>query len=227
PGDWARQLWGWLESIRRASNLLPAEKLVAHVLALDFANHESARCDPSLAEIERVIGMSRATVKRSLLALESAGWIVRSSGCGRGRSTGYGFLSRARVVALRQPAPRGGNGVASDPDYTAGKGVTGEPSKGVTGEPPDHPKGGHRRPERGSRVSHPYYIDKPYKNHKGREGAVERSQNPYVAREAEDAVKRFRDGRHDALADLKPWVISHIVAADLLTSEERQRAGIF
>tara|TARA_R110002126_G_scaffold216367_2_gene362422 strand:- start:792 stop:965 length:174 start_codon:yes stop_codon:yes gene_type:complete len=54
----------------------------------------------------------------------------------------------------------------------------------------------------------------------------ERSQNPLVAADAERAVERFRQGRDDALAEVKPWVRNHILAANLLTPDERRRAGM-
>ena len=75
-------------------------------------------------------------------------------------------------------------------------------------------------------MSHPYNKDKPYKNHKGREGARERSQNPMVCKRAEDAVRSFRGGRSDAFGDLPAFVKNHILAANLLTPDERRRSGM-
>jgi hypothetical protein len=60
----------------------------------------------------------------------------------------------------------------------------------------------------------------------GTDREIRPSNNPQVIADAEGAVARFRGGRRDALSDLKPWVLTHIIAANLLTPEERQAAGL-
>ena len=72
----------------------------------------------------------------------------------------------------------------------------------------------------------PYIIDKPCKNHGARATAPMPSENPMVIRDAERAVARFRDGHADAISDLKPWILDHILAANLLTPEERDGLGL-
>jgi len=205
-GDWERQRWGWLESVRRDEGLNPMARLVAHVLVLDFANHKTMRCDPPMWEIADVIGCSEDTVKRAISQLVRARWIVRAQGVGRGISNGYGFLTRAQIVRIKggKSAPR--------------KGGRNAPTSGSVMGADLHRKGGKSAP--------PYNKDKPYKNHKGAGGAPKPPKNPMIAIEADRAVRAFRDGRADAFETLPVWVLNHVVAANLLTPEERQRAGL-
>ncbi|TDE34142.1 helix-turn-helix domain-containing protein [Antarcticimicrobium sediminis] len=204
--DWERQRWGWLESVRRDEGLNPMARLVAHVLVLDFANHKTMRCDPPMWEIADVIGCSEDTVKRAIGQLVKARWIVREQGIGRGISNGYGFLTRAKIVRLKggKSAPR--------------KGGRNAPTSGSVMGADLHRKGGKSAP--------PYIKDKPYKNHKGSQGASERPKNPMVVAEAERAVAAFRGGRSDAIAELPIWVLNYVITAELLTPEERLAAGL-
>lgn len=203
---WDHQRWGWLESVRRDADLTPMARLVAHVLVLDFANRRTRRCDPSLGDIAAAVGTTTVTVKRAVRQLVDEGWIVREEGRGRGRSNGYAFLTRARIVHL--------------------KGVRNDPKKGVRNDPNSDSKRGHICSEKGSDMTPPYIIDKPCKNHGARATAPMPSENPMVIRDAERAVARFRDGHADAISDLKPWILDHILAANLLTPEERDGLGL-
>ncbi|QOL80443.1 MarR family transcriptional regulator [Pseudooceanicola spongiae] len=224
--DWERQRWDWLEGVRRdggPGGLSPTARLLAHALVLDFANHRTARCDPTIAEIASAMGTSAATVKRALADLEAGRWIVRDSGRGKGRHSRYGFLTRAKVVPLQRLRTEPSKGCSDAP----AKGCRNDPSKGVMNEPSPTTKRGQICSVDGSDMSHPYNKDKPYKNHKGREGAHQRSQNPMVCKRAEDAVRSFRGGRSEAFAELPGYVLNHIIAADLLTPDERQTSGIF
>jgi hypothetical protein len=224
--DWERQRWDWLEGVRRdggPGGLSPTARLLAHALVLDFANHRTARCDPTIAEIASAMGTSAATVKRALADLEAARWIVRDSGRGKGRHSRYGFLTRAKVVPLQRLRTEPSKGCSGEPT----KGCRNDPSKGVTNEPSPTTKRGQICSVDGADLHHPYNKDKPYKNHKGRECARELSQNPMVRKRAEDAVRSFRGGRSEAFAELPGYVLNHIIAADLLTPLERQTSGIF
>ncbi|MEC7763371.1 MAG: helix-turn-helix domain-containing protein [Pseudomonadota bacterium] len=207
--EWNSARWGWLESVRRDTSLTDTARLLAHVLALDYANHRTSECTPSIDELMRVLGKSKSTVKRAVLDLEDGGWIIRESGRGRGRKSGYGFLTRAKVIPL--------------------KGVKNEPSKGVSPAPFYRSEKGSNLTSKGVKNGPRLYIDKPYKNHRAgghvREVVPSLSENPLVIREAEAAVERLRAGRSDALDDLRPWVIGHILAAGLLTDDELTATG--
>ncbi|QOL82801.1 hypothetical protein [Pseudooceanicola spongiae] len=210
PADWERQRWHWLKGVRRdggPGRLSPMARLVAHALALDFAHHLTARCDPLFSHLTSAVGASAATVKRALAELEAACWIVRDSGRGKGRQSRFGFLTRPRIAPLK------------------GGGST--PPKSRRNEPSKAREKAQNCSSSGSDMSHPYNKDKPYKNHKGREGARELSQNPMVRKRAEDAVRSFRGGRSEAFAELPRYVLNHIIAADLLTPLELQTSGIF
>ncbi|HBS99643.1 MAG TPA: hypothetical protein DEB47_07190 [Citreicella sp.] len=203
--DWERLRYGWAESVRRDHSINVTARLVGQVLAFDFANHRTMQCNPSLGEIGRLLDVSEDTAKRAVAALVDAGWIVRVAGVGRGRRSGYAFLTRARVVPI--------------------KGGKSAPIKGGTDAPLSGSQKGANLPVKGGKSASRYNIAKPYKNHRAADPAKTPSTNPLVIADAERAVARFRDGRSDALADLQPWVLNHILAADLLSLEERQAAG--
>lgn len=209
PGQWRDQRFAWSAAVRCDQGLNATARLVAHVLAFDFANAKTARCDPSHDDIVAIVGGSVATAKRAVRDLVQAGWIVKIAGQGRGNHSGYGFVTRGVVIKL--------------------KGVKFAPSKGVTDAPFYDPKRGQICTEKGSNMHPPLYKDKPYKNHKGgrdERSAKKPSANPMVIQSAERAVAAFRGGRSDAITSEPQWVQNHIIAADLLTPEERQAAGI-
>lgn len=208
-GEWERARWGWLESVRRDIDLTTTARLLACILVMDYANRFTAECNPSYDELARVIGKSADTVKRAVQELEAQGWIIRDSGRGRGRKSGYGFLTRARIIQL--------------------KGGKNAPLKGGTDAPLSGSKKGAYLHGKGGKNAPRLYIDKPWKNHSARgrvrEALPSLSENPLVIREAEAAVERLRAGRSDALDDLRPWVIGHILAAGLLTDDELNQTG--
>jgi helix-turn-helix protein len=204
--EWRLQRWGWLESVRRDGSINPMARLVAHALALDFANADTSRCDPKYSDLADALSTSEDSISRSIKALKAASWIVILSGRGRGNHTEYGFLTRAKIVALK-----GGKSA----------GIKGGRNAGFSGSE----KGADLR-IKGGKSAGSYIKDKPYKNHKGRTVAPRVADNPLVIRDAERAVSSFRGGRSDALSDLKPWIISHIIAANLLTPGELQQAGL-
>ena len=206
PREWKQQRWGWLESVRRDANLNPTARLVAHVLVLDFANHKNMRCDPPMVAIARAVDMSVDTVKRSVAALCREGWVVRATGRGPGNSNGYAFVMKGPVPALKQgksaSLKRGSDAPFHESQSSADL----------------HPEGGKPAP--------PYHKDKPYKNHEARARDPHRSQNPWIISEAEDAVRSLRDGRTHALRELQPYVLDHVLAAELLTDDELEAAGV-
>ena len=218
--EWARQRWGWLEGVRRDGALNDNAKMVAHTLVLDFCNTETMRCDPSYKQISDLKGGSPDTAKRGVQALEEAGWITRLPGAGRGNYTVYGFLTRAKILAIKGgkfAPPKGGKSAR----------VSGS-EKGAN----LHGKGGK------SALVH--NIAKPWNNHKGdalrndpKKAAVEgaekqggqASSNPMVQDSARRAVASWRGGRSSAFDDLQPWVLKHIIASGLLSDDELARAG--
>ncbi|OWU83819.1 hypothetical protein ATO6_15425 [Oceanicola sp. 22II-s10i] len=211
--DWKVERHSWLEGIRRDPDLNAMTKVVAHAMALGrLANRDVARCHATKPELASACGTSVDSVKRALKELENASLIVKRSGAGRGKSNVYGFLIRARIVPL--------------------KGGVGAPSKGGAGAPfSGSEKGAQMPPPRctGAPFS-PYIGDYPDLSHNARAADAVRngtpSDNPMVRSEAEAAVRSLRSGRLSALDGLKPWVLNHILAADLLTAEERQAAGL-
>lgn len=209
---WKRERHFWLEGLRRDQVLNPSAKVVAHAMVLGrLGNEHVARCFATMGEIAFEAGTSHDTVKRAIRDLIKHGWIVKNSGKGRGKSSTYGYVSRARIVPL--------------------KGGTDAPSKGGAGAPFSGSKKGADLPQgwgTGAPFS-PYNRDNPDLSQNMRAGTdreMRPSKNPQVIADAEGAVSRFRGGRHDALSDLKPWVLTHIIAANLLTPEERQAAGL-
>lgn len=213
PALWRRLKWGWLESVRRDTNLSMTARMVAHALVLDFVNRETLRCDPSYDEIGAVLGVSRDSVRRAVAALRQGGWIVTEGGCGRGISRGYGFLTRAEIIPL--------------------KGSKNAPLKGgTTATLSGSQKVADLQPK-GSKNAHPHNNDKNHGKTMARAGARagaytrgKLSENPQVHHSAERAVRDFRGGRPDALHEAPPWVVAHIIAAGMLTEAELETAGI-
>ena len=206
PDEWQHQRFGWLESVRRDPDLSAQAQVLAHVFVLDFANKHTVQCDPSIPALEALTGRSRSTIKRAISELVEAGWMTRITGRGRGRASGYGFLTRGRVVAL--------------------KGFKSGPIKGARSEPLYGPQKGSDQTQKGFKSGPAYIKAEPCKNHGARATASKPSENPMVIRDAERAVERFRDGHADAISDLKPWILDHILAANLLTPEERDGLGL-
>lgn len=204
PEEWRQQRWGWMESVRRDSSLSPMARLVADTLVLEFANRETHRCDPSRRQLADIHGCSEDTIKRVIKELIDAEWIVVLAGVGRGRSTQYGFLTRAKIVQL--------------------KGGINAPQKGGRNAPFPVSQKGADLHGKGGKSAFVHNIDKPQKNQRAQ--GAKFSPNPMVQREAQNAVARWREGRADALSDLQPWVIDHIIAAKLLTDAEQAALGL-
>lgn len=68
-------LFGWRSAIVE-SDLIPSVRLTALVLSLHMSERGDS-CFPSIATLAAETAQSESTVKRSLTALESAGWITR------------------------------------------------------------------------------------------------------------------------------------------------------
>lgn len=102
PEHWERQRYGWIESVYRDSDLSAQAQGVAYVLAFIFANRHSAQCNPLIDEICDYLGRSNSTVKRALGELVERQWIVRNVRRGRSRRSGYGFVTRGQIVALKR-----------------------------------------------------------------------------------------------------------------------------
>ncbi|WP_176445151.1 helix-turn-helix domain-containing protein [Maliponia aquimaris] len=77
-------------------------KMLAQVLALDFANRDTGQCNPSRQTLADHMGVSEATVKRALADLISAGWLGKTGVTARKRTASYAFLSPGKVVAFGQ-----------------------------------------------------------------------------------------------------------------------------
>lgn len=204
PDEWRQQRWGWMESVRRDGSLSPMARLVADTLVLEYANRDTHRCDPSRRQLAEIHGCSEDTIKRVIKELIDAEWIVVLAGVGRGHNTQFGFLTRAKIVHL--------------------KGGKNAPLKGGRNTPLSASQKGADLHGKGGKSAFVHNRDKPRNNQRARE--ARKSPNPMVHREAEMAVARWREGRADALADLRPWVIDHIIAAKLLTDAELAAAGI-
>ncbi len=154
PGEWRRVRFAWMEAVRVDRDLSMTARLLGHVLALDFANHDTAECRPSPKVIADRLGVSVDTAKRAMADLVAAGWIRRASdGPGRGRAASITFLSRAQVVSLKggrvAPISGGSNGGKTAPISGPEKGANLRGKGGKFASPPTPPN-----------------KDKPYLNHK-------------------------------------------------------------
>ena len=202
----------WLSSLT-AEQLTNSEFRV--LFHLCDCHNPSAGCFPTQAYLIRVCGVSNGTLNNALNGLEAKGHIRRhrerdGKTC-RQRPTRYilGFEGEA----AKAPTPETGDGRRQIPSPRSGDGAV----SNLRGEPSPVSRGSRLQPT-GERTCKEPVINPG--------GVPERSQNPLVAADAERAVERFRQGRDDALAEVKPWVRNHILAANLLTPDERRRAGM-
>lgn len=206
--DWKIERHAWLEGIRRDTDLNATAKVVAHAMALGrLSNRDLARCHATKPQLAAACGTSVDSVKRALKELENAALIVRRSGAGRGKSNVYGFLIRARVVPIKGGMDAPSKGGAGAPFSGSEKGALVPPPR-CTGAP-----------------FSPYIEDNPDLSHGTRASGEGGSSNPMVRAEAEAAVRSFQAGRTTAFDGLPVWVLNHIDAANLLTPDERRRAG--
>lgn len=207
--EWQHQRWGWLEGVRRDPTINAQAKLVAHVLALDYAHHATLRCDPSIREIANLCGVSTDTAKRAVAALVEAEWIVRQCGLGRGRNSGYGFLTRAKIIQLK-------GGKTAPPD-----GANLHPFKGSEKGANLRGKGGKSAPR--------YNKAKPCKNHGAQNGEVVDKKSSTVSRVLETAEflsKRVKDGRYVTVSAFTSTIIQTILDQGLLTAAELRAVGV-
>lgn len=219
--EWRQQRFGWLEGVRRDHALSPTARLVAHVLALDFAHHATLRCDPSLSEIARVIGVSSDTAKRAVGQLVAQGWLARECGLGRGRNSGYGFLTRAKIIALKTASGgRPGEG---------GKGGKNAPLKGGRNAPnSDTLKGGRFASKRGQKCLPPIIRHEPYKNHGARTGATgsEKPLPEALDQAADFWVEVIRTGRFVPSGAIGARVVARILERNLLDRADLRAVGV-
>lgn len=97
PSNWRFE---WLKAVMQADGLPSTAKNIATVLSIQFANNETGRIDPSLAQMADYIKASPDTVKRAIRALVNAGWLSRTEGRGRGNYTSYTLCSPGKVISL-------------------------------------------------------------------------------------------------------------------------------
>ncbi len=217
---WEKERFQWLAAVRADADLSDRACRIAHVLVLDIANHVTATCAATNHRISEITGHSASTTKRGIAELVSGGWVDRRPGLSRGSVSNYRFFRRAKVVPLypsHDPKKRGSN--------LTGKGFKSDPEKGVKSDRLEVERGSDLT-RKGVRSDPPYYIAKPYSNHRGGDTAPKLSENPQVHHSAERAVRDFRGGRPDALHEVRPWVVAHILAAGMLTEAELKTAGI-
>lgn len=196
PRHWERQRFGWIESIYRDAGLSAQSQGIAYVLAFIFANRHSARCDPMIDEICDYTGRSKSTVKRALAELVERQWIVRNIRRGRGRSSGFGFVTRAQIVQL--------------------KGVRSGPSKQVRSEPFSGTQKGSDQTRKQVRSGPPYNIAEPCKNH-GARATLDDLALKWAA--------KIDAGQSVPPSVLIPEIVNRILEHGLLTRAQLRAAG--
>ena len=233
--------------------LKPATKLVLWYLC--DRHHPDHGCFPSQETLAEDCEMSRSSLNTHLKELEARGLIQRiqrsDKTSKRQQSTLYllafedqpeaGKSRRRRGpgaksghgTSARAPGAKSGHGAGtqtqSAPCPETGDGRTSAARRApcaTSGQGAVSKKQGEPCPEMGrSRVQNvdTILVKEPVKNQRARGEGL---PNPLVVADAKRAVERFRQGRDDALAEVKPWVRNHILAANLLTPDERRRSGM-
>lgn len=211
----------WLQEVRHDARLSWAAKVIAAELALGHFNVETGQCDPSYQVMARAFDCSVDTVKRGVAELRAAGWIVRD-----------GVKGQAKVPVVFCMTPKVAR-LSDHPKFAAKtsprKGKSAlllTPEKGQICPTLKNEKGQICSEERAN-LPYRIYIAKPWKNHNA--GTPARlSENPLVHRDAADLAQRILDRGADAVRDTegKPWVLSHLIAADLLSETDLAAAGV-
>ncbi len=105
----------WLKAVMQ-SNVSPAAKNVASVLAVRFANDDTHQINPSRETLADYLKVHRDTIKRAVRELKKAGWLMVLEGRGRGRSNRYTLHSPEQITWLRDkknrdcaPSKKGGD----------------------------------------------------------------------------------------------------------------------
>lgn len=78
-------------------------RMLAQVLALDFANGDTGQCNPGRSKLAAHMGVSEATIKRAIAELTATGWLASTSGTARNRTASFTFLSPGKVVNFAPP----------------------------------------------------------------------------------------------------------------------------
>lgn len=209
PEEWPRQRFAWLSAVRSDRGLTMTDKLVAHALALDFANYNTLQCDPSYRQVAVACGTSEKSVQRAVLALVEGGWIARRAGSGRGRRSAYIFLSRAQIVRFKRPPADPRKVDKNDPLKVDSR---------------DHLSGSERWTKTTVKVdknASAYNKAKPYKNHEARAGADGAISDTVLGwaemiRQGDGSMARFL-GRHD---------IRNLLDAGLVSADQLRRVGV-
>lgn len=129
----------WLKAVIQSDALNPAAKTVATALAVQYANADTGKLNPSISTLAAYVKASPDTVKRAVRALVKLKWLGRTEGRGRGNSTSYTLLSPGKIVTLSTRNPRfksteekGGNAALLSEEKGAdlrGKGGNDAPSR--------------------------------------------------------------------------------------------------
>ena len=134
PADFVTRM-GYFDRIIRSGQFNAAELAIAWVLAFQFYNSDTGRCDPGRTALATRAGdLNHATVKRALRRLTAAGWLTASPGQGsqtpRGATTAYALNFAQGVNSHRVLVGTG---------CQLAQGVT-LSIEGVSTDPPEHSK---------------------------------------------------------------------------------------
>jgi hypothetical protein len=92
----------WLKAVLQCSDLTSSTKAVASALAIQFANDETGKLNPSQETLVEYLGMSLATIKRCIRQLVELGWLLRTEGRGAGNYTEYDLRAPGKIIPFRR-----------------------------------------------------------------------------------------------------------------------------
>lgn len=221
----------------RATNWLselPPEAVTAsefRVLFLLCDCHNPSRgCYPSQEYLRTRADVSNGTVNNVLNSLEAKGLIQRhrSRDGKTKRQCPTRYILGFEIDETQDPSPKSGDGNA--PEAAPAK-TPSETKKTATKSRKPTPNFGDGAVSnfraKPSPISGPTRLqptgEEPVKNQERTSARDQRhriSSNPMVIAEAQRVASAVRAGRVEALTEAQPWVVSHIVAAGLLTDDE-------
>lgn len=78
--NWKGLRWLWLQKIRRDDRISSTGRLVAHAIALQYADGLNSECRPGVETLAKDMNFSPRTIERCLTELKAQGWILRLGG---------------------------------------------------------------------------------------------------------------------------------------------------
>ncbi|MEV8466089.1 helix-turn-helix domain-containing protein [Fluviibacterium sp. DFM31] len=174
----------------QVEGLSPTAKTVAGALAIQFANDETGRLNPSQATLADYLKVHRDTFKRALRKPRNAGWLMSFGDGGHGNAPEMRLLSPSKIVPFRRE--KGGEIAPVN-----------APERGAD-LPPQRTKRGGGFAAKGGRNYPPLYKDKQSLEQKG--AALDQFASTRFEGNAFDGLVVIPSRKWDGLNEWAEWL---------------------